>query len=567
MQLRRDISGFSVRWSEQHARQWLQAGYWQPGTLADSALEQTFKDPERILLIEGGARLSRKTVYNAALRLANYLRQQGAQAGDVVAFQLPNWSESAIIALAARMLGLVINPIPPIYRETEVAWMLGETKAKFLFIPGEFRNFNYPAMMATLRDRLPALAQVIVVRAAPGAASAGQDMPWRETTWQDAIATGALELLPSVDPAAVFMVMFTSGTTGRAKGVLQTHYAFGYKARQMIAAWQVRDTDTIFMPSPVTHITGAIWAFDIPWLSGAPAVLLDVWSADDALEAISEYRCTISGGATPFLQQLLAASAHDRGALASLKTFFCGGTSVSPELIKQVSAVFPDCLFFRAYGSTEMMTVTLGISFPEERVLGAETDGIVIPPMQVRLVDDTGAVITQDGVEGEILTFGPEQFAGYLDVHDNAQAFDEQGFFRMGDLGCWSHGNYLVITGRKKDIIIRNGENISPKEVEDVLMAHPSIADVAIVAMPSAATGEMGCAFVICKPGREFDLQAMRRFLDGAGLAKQKYPERLELVDDLPRVPSGKVRKDLLREIAKRLPGSSTGQSPSRERA
>ena len=543
MELRRDASGFRVRWSEALAQQWLEAGYWRPETLADIAAAQTKAAPDRTLLIEGGTRWTRGEVYASALRLAGFLQNRGAIPGDVVAFQLPNWAESAILALAARLLGLVINPIPPIYREAELAYMLGATGAKFLFIPGEFRKCDYPAMIAGFRDDLPALADVIVVRG-----DAGDDLSWSE-----AVAGAPLATLPRIDPAAVFLVMFTSGTTGRAKGVLQTHYAFGYKARQMIAAWGVGEGDVIFMPSPVTHITGAIWAFDIPWLSGAPAVLLDVWNAGDGIAAIRAHRCTISGGATPFLQQLLAASASDRAALASLRTFFCGGTSVAPELIRSVSRAFPACLFFRAYGSTEMMTVTLGVTSREEADLGAETDGIVHPPMRVRLVDERGDEIAQEGVEGEILATGPEQFAGYLDVGDNAGAFDENGFFRMGDLGCWRQGNYLVITGRKKDIIIRSGENISPREVEDVLMAHPAIADIAIVAMPSAATGEKACAFVILHPGRDLDLQGMRRFLDGAGLAKQKYPEHLEIVADFPRVPSGKVRKDLLRETARSI--------------
>jgi len=541
MELRRDVSGFSVRWSDRLARQWLEAGYWRGETLAEVAARQTREDPERTLLIEGDTRWTRAGVYDAALRLAGFLRRRGAQPGDVAAFQLPNWSESAVIALAARMLGLVICPLPPIYRESELDYMLGATGAKFLFIPGEFRKCDYPAMLAGLRHSLPALRDVVVVR---GDAGGG-------LSWSEALGGQPLDNLPPVDPGAVFLVMFTSGTTGRAKGVLQTHYTFGYKARQMIEAWGVGEGDVIFMPSPVTHITGAIWAFDIPWLSGAPAVLLDVWNVEDGIAAIREHGCTVSGGATPFLQQLLAATADDRAAMGSLKTFFCGGTSVSPELIREVSRAFPGCLFFRAYGSTEMMTVTLGISSREEADLGAETDGVVAPPMQVRLVDEQGADITGDGVEGEILAFGPEQFAGYLDAGDNDAAFDESGFFRMGDLGCWREGNYLVITGRKKDIIIRSGENISPKEVEDVLMAHPAIAEIAIVAMPSEATGEKACAFVIVHPGRDLDLPDMARFLDRAGLAKQKYPEHLEIVDDLPRVPSGKVRKDLLREKAR----------------
>ncbi|TGD71296.1 cyclohexanecarboxylate-CoA ligase [Mangrovimicrobium sediminis] len=543
--IRHDVGGFPLRCSAEHEARWREAGYWREETLADVAREQARLAPQRALLIEGGRTLTRGEVYSDALRLARYFLERGARAGDVVAFQLPNWSESAVIALAARMLGLVICPVPPIYRESELLYILGETAAKFLFVPREFRKCDYPALVAGLRDRLPQLHEVIVLRG-----DAGTDTPWATV-----LASEPLETLPEVDPGAAFMVMFTSGTTGRAKGVLQTHYGFGYKARQMVEAWGVGEGDVIFMPSPVTHITGAIWAFDIPWISGAPAVLLDVWQVQDAIDAIREYRCTISGGATPFLQQFLAATADDRAALASLRTFFCGGTSVSPELIRQVSQAFPGCLFFRAYGSTEMMTVTLGISSREQAALGAETDGVVLPPIQVKLVDDDGNDIEEDGVEGEILAMGPEQFAGYLDPQDNAGAFDDNGFFRMGDLGRWCHGNYLEITGRKKDIIIRSGENISPKEVEDVLMQHPAIADIAIVAMPSAATGEMGCAFVIPAQGASIDLADMRRFLDGAGLAKQKYPEWLECVADFPRVPSGKVRKDELRRLAQEIAG------------
>lgn len=549
--LREDVSGFAVRWSEALATRWLRAGHWQPGTLADVAREQTAADPTRTLLIEGDRHITRGEVYDDALRLAGYLRERGARPGQVLALQLPNWSESAVIVLAARMLGLVINPIPPIYREAELRYMLAATRARFLFIPAQFRGCDYRALVATLRADLPDLEEVVVLRG-----ESGRDIAWAQVSAGEPAAT-----LPEVDPAAVFMVMFTSGTTGRAKGVLQTHYTFGYKARQMIAAWQVDDTDVIFMPSPVTHITGAIWAFDIPWLSGAPAVLLDIWDVDDGIEAIRRHGCTISGGATPFLQQLLAAGLDRREALASLRTFFCGGTAVSPQLIREVSDAFPGCLFFRAYGSTEVMTVTLGISSRAEAALGAETDGVVRPPIEVRLVDDAGRVISEDGVEGEILARGPEQFAGYLDATDNDGAFDDDGFFRMGDLGCWSREHYLVITGRKKDIIIRSGENISPREVEDVLMEHPAVAEVAVVAMPSATTGEMGCAFVALAAGAAFDLGEMRRFLGQAGLAKQKFPEWLEIVDDFPRVPSGKVRKDLLREQARAIASAQAAEA------
>jgi acyl-CoA synthetase (AMP-forming)/AMP-acid ligase II len=286
---------------------------------------------------------------------------------------------------------------------------------------------------------------------------------------------------------------------------------------------------------------------------GASSVLLDVWSADDAIRCIEANRCTVSGGATPFLRQLLDIAARRPEAIASLRLFFCGGTTVSPDLIREAAAAYPRCLFFRAYGSTEMPTTTLGIRDRAQVELGAETDGEVVPPTEVRIVDPSSGVDLSDGAEGEILARGPEQFAGYLHADDNVDAFDEDGSFRMGDLGRRVHGRYLVITGRKKDLIIRSGENISPKEVEDILATHAAVADVAIVVMPSLETGEKACAFVVLEPGLTIDLAEIRRFLECAGLARQKFPEHLVTVDELPRVPSGKVRKDVLRARAREI--------------
>jgi acyl-CoA synthetase (AMP-forming)/AMP-acid ligase II len=462
--------------------------------------------------------------------------------GDVVSFQLPNWIETAIIALAARMSGLIINPIPPIYRESELGYILADCRAKMIFVPGLFRKHDHAAMMAGLRTTLPDLADVIVVRGAG------------EQDWTSALAQPPLEAadLPAVDPASVMMVMYTSGTTGRPKGVLHTHYSFGNRTRAMGEAWGIGSHDTVFMPSPVTHITGAFWTFDMPWVRRCTSVLIDVWSAEDGVRCIVDNHCTVSGGATPFLQQFLDLARDKPEALASLRLFFCGGTTVSPALIRAASEAFPDCLFFRAYGSTEMTCATLGIQDRSQTDRGADTDGIVLYPTEIRLVGPEGEAVAE-GDEGEILARGPGLFAGYLDPADNDGNFDDDGYFRMGDLGRVVHENYLVITGRKKDIIIRSGENISPKEVEDVLATHPAVVDVAIVAMPSAATGEKGCAFIICRPGQSIDLVAIRQFLDSAGLARQKFPEHLVLVDDLPRVPSGKVKKDVLRARARVL--------------
>jgi len=545
--LRTDPSGFVTRWSEDAAARYRAAGYWRDETLADVARRACREAPDHLLLIEGDRRVTRAEAWDAAARLAAFFLSRGLEPGDVVSFQLPNWIEAAVIALAARRCGLLLNPIPPIYRESEVRYIVQDCRAKLLFIPQVFRKHDHQRMLEGLRPQLASLRDVVVVRG-DGTASS----EWRHAL---SLAPARDADLPAIDPAAAMVVMYTSGTTGRPKGVIHNHYAFDYRVRSMAEAWSIGPSDVVFMPSPVTHITGAYWAFDMPWVSGATSVLMDVWSPDEAIACIEKTRCTVTGGATPFLRQLLDTAAGRPAAMASLRIFFCGGTTVSADLIREAAAAYPHCLCFRAYGSTEMPTTTLGIRDRVHADLGAETDGEVVPPTEVKIVDAhaQGERNVADGEEGEILVRGPEQFVGYVHPEDNAGAFDEDGSFRMGDLGRRVHGRYLVITGRKKDIIIRSGENISPKEVEDVLAAHAAVADVAIVAMPSRETGEKGCAFIVLRPGQTIDLPEIRRFLERAGLARQKFPEHLVAVDELPRVPSGKISKDVLRARAKEI--------------
>ena len=542
---RTDPSGFSTRWSDDAAVAYRAARYWRDETLADVARRAYREAPERLLLIEGDRRVTRADAWDAASRLATFLLSRGLKPGDVVSFQLPNWIEAAVIALAVRRCGLVLAPIPPNYRESEVGYILQDCRAKLLFIPQVFRKHDHRRMLAGLRSQLPSLQDVVVVR---GDGADG-------VQWTDVLSPAPArdDALASVDPAAAMVVMYTSGTTGRPKGVLHSHYTFDYRVRAIREAWSIGPSDVVFMPSPVTHITGAFWAFDMPWVTGATSVLMDVWSADEGIDCIEKNRCTVTGGATPFLRQLLDTATRRPGAMASLRLFFCGGATVSPDLIREAAATHPHCLFFRAYGSTEMPATTLGIRDRADAELGAETDGEVVPPTEVKIVDASSGAAIADGEEGEILVRGPEQLVGYVHPEDNAAAFDEDGYFRMGDLGRRVHGRYLVITGRKKDIIIRSGENVSPKEVEDVLATHPAVADVAIVAMPSRETGERGCAFLVVRPGHTIDLAEIRRFLERARLARQKYPEYLVTVDELPRVPSGKVSKDVLRARAKTI--------------
>jgi acyl-CoA synthetase (AMP-forming)/AMP-acid ligase II len=538
---RTDPSGWQTRWSDHFAAKWRAEGHWTQPTLRDFARERAAEDPGKVMLIEGEHRLTRGVCQDQALRLAGWFMARGLIPGDVISFQLPNWHEVSVIALAARMTGLVINPIPPIYRESELAYILADCGSKLIFVPGTFRKCDHTAMIGALRSQLPQLRDVVVVRD-EGA-----------LRYLDAVAGAPASTsdLPAIDPASVIIAMYTSGTTGRPKCVLHSHYTYGHRVRAMAVAYGMCEADVTFMLSPVTHITGAIWAFDMPWIAGNTSVLMDVWSPEEGIACIEQNRCTVSGGATPFLQQMLDIAETAPQRLRSMRLFFCGGTTVSPELINRAAAMVPQALFYRAYGSTECITATLGHSDSKDARFGAETDGQIVYPVEMRIVDATTLAELPEGEEGEIYLRAPGLFVGYLDPSDNVGNFEPDGFFKMGDLGRRVEGDYLVITGRSKDIIIRSGENISPKEVEDALYGHPAVAEVAIVAMPSAKTGEMGCAFIIPRAGQSISLPDVVRFLDQAGLARQKFPEHLVLVDDLPRVPSGKVRKDVLRQQAR----------------
>lgn len=540
--LRRDVGGWQTRWHPALAEQARASGVWPDRTVAQFAAQRAHAHPQRIQLIDAGRELSCAELYEAALRLANYLVQAGLVPGDVISFQLPNWWEASVIDLAASLCGVVVNPIVPIYRDAEVSFMLAESRSKLIFVPGSFRKFDYLAMMTRIAAQLPSPPQLVAVRA-------GQP---RVPDFAEILRTQPpLQVLPQVDANAVKLLLYTSGTTGRPKGVLHTHNSIHADALKMKPAMALQDDDRTFCPSPVTHISGYLWALNMPWCGNMPAVLQDIWDARQAFDLIAQHRCAFMVGATPFLQELVAESRRRDQALHSLKSYLCGGAAVPPNLIYEAAERFPNCLPWRTFGATETPTMTGPPASRQELRLAAETDGRLLA--EVKIVDlHTGAPLPA-GEEGEILAREPSMAVGYARVEDNEQAYDEEGFFRMGDIGRLVDGRQLVCTGRKKDLIIRAGENISAKEIEDVLHRSPRIAEAAVVSMPSQRTGEAICAFVVPRDEAAVDLQEVAELLRQAGLARQKTPAHVERVRELPKTPSGKVRKDQLRLLAREL--------------
>jgi len=545
--MRDDVSGWKTRLTDALIAENTASGIWRNLTLADQLDNVLAKNPDKVLFIEGGCNVTAAEMARQARALASALQRRGLVAGDVVSFELLNWPETVAIDLACAMLGLVCNPIIPIYRDAEVTYILRDAGTKAFFIPTTLRNFDYAEMVARHRAELPGLEHVITVR---GQADGAE-------TFEDLLAEGNPDgfVRPEVDPNAVKLIMYTSGTTGRPKGVLHSHNTIDTEIQAISKFLSLDDSDVILMPSPVSHITGYLYGIQMPFTLNAPAVFMETWNAAGAADLIDKHGVTFTIAATVFLQELTDFARRNERRLPSLRYFPSGGAPVPPEVIHNAHKAFARCVCSRVYGSTEAPTVTLGVNSREEEHLGATTEGYIVGH-EVKIVDPATGEEVGTGVEGEILTRGPEMCLGYAADDHNAEAFEPDGYFHTGDLAMMTDDGAMVITGRSKDLIIRGGENISPREVEDALHEHPAIHEAAVVAMPHERMGETGCAYVVLEDGATLNFEEMVAFLGGTGMAKQKYPERLEIIDEFPRTAAGKIRKNVLRDrIAAALAG------------
>jgi cyclohexanecarboxylate-CoA ligase len=489
-------------------------------TLADALRDAARETPDRVVLVDGDFRLTCAALLDRAAALAHALTVR-MPAGSVVSFMLPNWYEAAVVYLGATLAGMVVNPILPSLRDHELRFLLDDVDSRMIFIPAQFRGHDYAAMLHRVAGTLHRPPEVVVVRGQ----SAGH------TPYPELFDDSPGAALRAPEPAEVRMVMYTSGTTGRPKGVLHSHESIHALICQIRDHWRVEPGDTFLVPSPIAHIGGSIYAFECPLLLGTTAVLMERWDADDAVHLMTTEHCTHMAGATPFLEQLLAAAERAGTRLPNLKVFICGGASVPPSLIRRATAYFDRAAVSRVYGSTEVPVTTVGaLDDPDH---AAESDG---RPgyADVRLID------------GEIRARGPQMLVGYLHSEDDVESFDAEGYFRTGDLGRWD-GHHLVVTGRAKDLVIRNGENISPKEIEDLLVGEAGIAEIAVVGIPDARTGERACAVIVPTEPPGPDVADLARVLQAQGVAKFKIPEQVEIWDALPRNDAGKVLKHRIR--------------------
>ncbi|MFI5510281.1 AMP-binding protein [Mycobacterium sp. NPDC051804] len=508
-----------MRVDGQRAADAYRRGLWVSETLADSLRDAAKATPDRAVVVDGGIRLDCKGLHDKASALAQTLMGL-MPAGSVVSFMLPNWHEAAVIYLGATLAGMVVNPILPSLRDRELAFILSDADSRAIFIPSTFGNHDYAAMLERVTASMASPPEVVVVR--------GDS----HTSYASMLDAESTVVLPVLNPDSVRMILYTSGTTGRPKGVLHTHNSIHALIRQIGEHWKVADGDTFLVPSPIAHIGGSIYAFECPLLLGTTAVLMERWDPDGAVSLMLTERSTHMAGATPFLDGLLGAAERAGTQLPDLKVFICGGASVPPSLIRRAADYFENAAVSRVYGSTEVPVTTVGSLDDVDH--GADTDGRA-GIADIKLAD------------GEICARGPQMLVGYLHSDDETAAFDGEGFFRTGDLARWVDDEYLVVTGRAKDIIIRNGENISPKEVEDLLIAHPAIAEIAVVGVPDERTGERACAVIVTADQQAPELADLADLLMGEGLAKFKIPEQIVVWDALPKNDAGKVLKHQIR--------------------
>lgn len=511
----------TVRLDDQHTADAYRRGLWVDTTLADSLRDAARSTPQRTVLVDGDVRLDCAGLSEQAAGLAQALLAR-MPTGTVVSFMLPNWHEAAVIYLAATLAGMVVNPILPSLRDRELEFILTDSGSRMIFVPEEFGGHDYASMLARVTAQVGTPPEVVIVRG-DGTAYANLFEQRLES-----------KQLPALDPHAVRMILYTSGTTGLPKGVLHSHNSIHALIRQIRDHWLVDPGDRFLVPSPIAHIGGSIYAFECPLLLGTTAVLMERWEADRAVSLMEQERCTHMAGATPFLERMLTA-AQERGTrLPNLKVFICGGASVPPSLIRRAASYFERAVVTRVYGSTEVPVTTVGTTDPADVEHAAETDGKA-GVADVKLVD------------GEIRARGPQMLTGYLHSEDASESFDAEGYFRTGDLGRWVDGEYLVVTGRAKDIIIRHGENISPKEIEDILAGHPGIAEVAVVGLPDNRTGERACAVIVPAAPPGPDVASLKEFLEARGVARFKVPEQVVIWEALPKNDAGKVLKHQIR--------------------
>jgi len=520
-----------------------QRGLWPGKVITDYLDHWVLEKPEATALVswreesQSCERLSYRELGAHAARAARVLANAGIGRGDVVAFQLPNCWQFVAAHLACVRLGAVSNCLMPIFRHRELAFMLRHGEARLLIAPSRYRGFDHAALARQLGRELPELTRVLLT---------DDDS---DDSFEAALDAAHAPVAPGarLEPNDVMQLLFTSGTTGEPKGVLHTSNTLLSAVREFARRMRIGADDVIFMPSPLGHQLGFCYGMLMALELGIPLVLTDIWQPARALQLMREHGATFSFGATPFLADLAGQLDVESRRPPRLRLFASSGAPIPPAVVAaartRLGVEVAAC-----WGMTECGSVTIT---PPDGHKVLESDGCALPNGEVRVVAADGRAAPRGDV-GALQVRGSSLFVGYL-KRPELSRLQEGGWFDTGDLARMDAEGYIRICGRSKDVIIRGGENVPVIEIESALYRMPEVGDVAIVAMPDPRLQERACAFVTLHPDCTLTLGDVRRHLQAEGISKHFWPERLEIVPEMPRTPTGKIQKFVLRERAKGL--------------
>jgi len=524
--------------------------------ISDRLFDLANRQPDKELVFDPNlGRFTYQQVADQVKRLAMGLRGLGLGPGDTIVLQLPNWLSFLVFHLAITDIGAVTVNVPIIYRERELRALLALTKAKALILPQAYGKDDFLPIAELLRKETPSLERLFLVGGDPAAVPAEMISyeDFMETPWErQHELQKSKELRQSPDDLTV--LGFTSGTTGELKGAMLSSNTLRAWNMGLVERYGLDENDRIFAGSPLGHAVAFGHCLRMTFTLGASMVLLDHWDAAKALQLIASEKCSFVAGATPFLMDMVyhpELHAHDN--LPSLRLFLCGGATVPEKLIEDARDALPHTFVTPLWGMTECGGVTTcPYDAPVEKVL--TTDGSPCGSMELKIVDPAGQSVGP-GIGGELMARGPMRALGYYERPALTEdVFLPDGYFRTGDQAIMDEDGYIKITGRIKDLVIRGGVNISPVEIENVLYSHPNVINAAVVGMPDPRLGERICAFVVFEDGTNLSLEEVQQWMQHAGVAKPKWPERIVPIPELPMTPSGKIQKFKLREALEQSP-------------
>ena len=553
----RVLDAFELSMDADRRAEFLASGWWRSTTILDDFDEVSRSHPDKTAIVNYRAeiaeplRLTYADLQNRVERVADFMLLRGIKPGEVISVQLPNWWEFPVIALATLRVGAVLNPVLPIHRAREVSFISNMLRPRMYFFPKSFRSFEYLPMIAEIWPS-PSDAPLTVAIDPPGAPSFGKSVGHPLSFEKDVLATPTsgragpgTHRERGIDGDLVSDIQFTSGTTGEPKGVGHVHSTLVARTRALFDSVDLDQHDVVFMPSPITHSTGLLYGILAPLTTGMTTVLQDVWDAKVGLDAMRAEKVSWTFISTTFLVDLVRSLRTAPVALDSLRYVISGGAAIPPTFVTEASDLL-DTRIVAAWGMTENGAVSF-TSTAQSPDAAALSDGVPCSWMSLRVLDADGAVAAV-GETGQLVVRGASQMLGY--VHRprlTDEVVDSNGWFCTGDLARLQPDGSVRITGRIKDLIVRGGENIPVDEVEKLLYSHPAVLDVAVVPYPDDRLGERACAVIVSRPETHLSLSDLTEHLETFQISKTYWPERLEIIESMPRTASGKIKKFELR--------------------